>query len=168
MEQAAGPTRRAVLAGGARLAAALLAGEALAACRQLPVIGRGAPDRDVVLADEAADRERVLLAAYDAAMTAVPALVPRLSPLRAEHAEHLAALVPGVAPAATPSPAPTGPPLRVPAVPADAAGALAVLRALETDTADRHGGAAVRSGRGLAVVLASAAASEASHVQVLA
>lgn len=161
MEQARALSRRTVLTAAAAAAAA----GPLSGCQQLPVIGRAAPGPDVFTADEAADRERVLLAAYDAAMQAVPALVTRLSPLRAEHAEHLAALVPAQLP--TPSASPSPSPLPVPTVPAEPAGALAALRQLESDTADRHGGAAVRCGRGLAVLLASAAASEASHVQAL-
>lgn len=146
----------------------------VAGCRRLPVLGGpAAPDPDAALTDDAASRERVLLATYDAAAAAAPALAARLAPLRAEHVAHLAALgrsqvpaasaSPSVTPSTTPSPVPTPPP-----VPADAAGALAVLRELEAATATRHGDVAVRCGRGLAVVLASLAASEASHVGALA
>ena len=166
-----GPTRRAVL-----LAPVLGAVGAAAACTS----GGDGPDEapgphpDVVLADEAAERERRLLAAYDSALALAPALAERLAPLRAEHAEHLSALgvpeLPAPAPAdpsagapASPDPAPTPPPL-----PADPPGLLTALADLERTTSTSHAGAAVRSGRGLAVVLASAAASEASHVVALA
>lgn len=159
------PTRRAVLTGGI----ALLTTGPLSACRQLSVIGPSAPDPDVVTAADAADRERLLLATYDAAARAVPSLAARLSPLRAEHSTHLAALSPAALPDLTASatPSPTVSPLAVPVIPPDAAGVLRVLRQLESETATRHGGAAVRCGRGLSIVLASAAASEASHVQAL-
>jgi hypothetical protein len=120
-----------------------------------------------VLADAAAVRERSLLAAYDAAVALVPALAERLGPLRAEHAAHLAALAvpelppPSSGPSASPSPAPQ-------ALPADPAGLLAALAGLERAAASAHADACVRAGRGLAVVLASAAASEASHPVALA
>jgi hypothetical protein len=156
--------RRAVLRGGAALLAAAAAG-----CDLLPGATSGAgpapePDPDVVLADEAAARERRLLAAYDAALVRDPALAERLAPLRAEHAAHLAAL--GVAdppgPSASPAPAVPSPPL-----PAAPGALLPALADLERTTSTAHAGAAVRSGRGLAAVLASLAASEASHVVAL-
>jgi hypothetical protein len=119
------------------------------------------PHPDVVLADAAAARERSLLAAYDAALGLAPALAERLAPLRAEHAEHLAALdvpqlpTPSTEPSATPTPAPV--------LPADPPALLVALAGLERSAATAHADACVRAGRGLAVVLASAAASEASH-----
>jgi hypothetical protein len=180
------PTRRTVLRGSLALAATGLGGVAVPGCT-----GPGddepaappAPDPDVVRADEAAVRERRLLAAYDLAMERAPDLTERLAPLRAEHAEHLAALgVPDVpapvepvpdeaapdpgapedaAPADdVPAPAPRVP---APPLPLDPAALLPALADLERKTAAVHAGAAVRSGRGLAVVLAAAAASEASH-----
>jgi hypothetical protein len=157
------PSRRALLGGGV----AALAAPWLAACQRLPVIGGPpAPGRDVVLADEAADRERRLLAAYDAAAAAVPALAARLAPLRAEHTEHLAALGEPAQPAATATP--TSSPSPLPVVPPQPTAALALLRDLEQRAAVDHGGAAVRCGRGLAVVLASLSASESSHAAALA
>ena len=160
---AAAPSRRSVLRAGLLVPVAVTA-----ACTS----GDGDPDEppgphpDVVLADEAAARERRLLAAYDAAAALVPALAERLVPVRAEHAEHLAALgvpeLPSPAPAdptAAPTPvAPTAPPL-----PADPPALLASLADLERSASTAHADACVRAGRGLAVVLASAAASEASH-----
>jgi hypothetical protein len=53
------------------------------------------------LAARVADDERQLIAAYDAAIAAQPELTATLEPLRASHAAHLVALVPG----ATPTPA---------------------------------------------------------------
>jgi glucose dehydrogenase len=82
----------------------LLAAPVVASCRSLPVLdgGPAEPNPDVVLAQAAATRERVLLATYDAALAAVPALTGRLGPLRADHAAHLAAL--GLPEVPTPAP----------------------------------------------------------------
>jgi hypothetical protein len=149
------------------------------------------PPRDVVLADAAALRERRLLAAYDLALARAPELAERLLPLRAHHVEHLAALgvpdgaqpdgaepdgaqpdgaepgvagdqgaVPGAEPA-SPSPTPTA--VLPPPLPEDPAGLLAALADLERRASAAHAAACLRSGRGLAVVLASAAAGEAAH-----
>jgi hypothetical protein len=200
------PTRRSVLTGGLVVATGLGA-SALAGCT-LP--GSDDPDAppppphpDVVRADEAAARERRLIAAYDVALERAPELTERLAPLRAEHAEHLAALgvpdlpLPEAAPPqeppdgppdappdaeqlapqdaeqpappdgtepGAPEPTPSPPPRVVPPpLPLDPALLLPALADLERAAATAHAGAAVRSGRGLAVVLASAAASEASH-----
>lgn len=148
------PTRRVVLVGSA----AVLAGCSLD--RSGGAKGPPPPHPDLVLADEAAARERAMLAAYDAALALVPQLADRLAPVRAEHAEHLAALgVPDPVPSAPPAPASAPPP----ALPAEPGALLAALADLERSTSVTHAGAAVHAGRGLAVVLASAAASEASH-----
>jgi hypothetical protein len=84
------PSRRAVLGG----ALAGLAAPALAACTGSPGGPDDAPEvpRDVVAADRAVERERQLVAAYDAALVIAPALAERLLPLRADHEQHLAAL----------------------------------------------------------------------------
>jgi len=58
------------------------------------------------LAARVADDERQLIAAYDAAIAAQPELTPMLEPLRANHAAHLVALVPGSATSSA-SPRPT-------------------------------------------------------------
>jgi hypothetical protein len=47
------------------------------------------------LAARVADDERALIAAYDTAIAAQPALTSTLAPLRAEHAAHLVGLTPG-------------------------------------------------------------------------
>lgn len=166
------PTRRALLVGGMRVGLLGLAMPALAACT---ADGRPSPppppDPDVGRADEAAERERRLLAAYDAAVVLAPALADLLTPLRAEHAEHLAALGVAELPAPTADPS-APPPVAVlpppPALPSDPAALRAALAELERATANVHGDAAVLAGRGLAVVLASLAASEASHPVALA
>lgn len=110
-----------------------------------------APDPDDLLRDAAVARERALLAMYDGQT----ALSPALAGVRAEHAEHLAALL-GAATTAEPSAAPSAPV------------AVAALVAAEREAAAAHGSAALEASRELAGVLASLAASEASHAVVLA
>lgn len=178
-----GPSRRAVLRVGlgmplARplLGLSALAGTLVGCTTPQAPEPPPEPDPDVALTAQAADRERSLLAAYDAALAAVPSLTDRLAPLRAEHAEHLAALgaldpaptpsstsapptsSPPVSPPAPPSPPPTGP-----APVTDPATVLASLAEAERTVSGRHGDAAVRAGRELAGVLAALAASEAAH-----
>jgi hypothetical protein len=165
------PSRRAVLRAG-------LALPLLVACTgDQPDPGPPPPpDPDLALHDAAVTRERVLLDAYDAALLAAPSLALRLAPLRAEHAEHLLALDdadPAPAPSGSPSPsrspsasASAAPP--PPPPPADPATVLAGLVALEAETATGHGAGAVDASRELAVVLATLAASEASHRVALA
>lgn len=150
-----------------RRAALLSAGAGLlAACTSKPR-PRTAPavDPDTALAAAAVARELALLAAYDEALATSPALAPRLAALRAEHVEHLRAL--GQVPA---SPGASGTPPASPtptSAPAGRAAVLLRLRALERAGADGHAGAAMAASRRLAPVLASLAASEASHAAVL-
>ena len=121
-----------------------------------------APDPDTVLTVAAVAREQALLARYDDVLSAAPALAGVLGPLRAEHAAHLVAL--GATDAAAASPAPTPAPSASPA-------AVQVLRQdlarLEREAAAGHASGAVAASRRLAPVLASLAASEASHLAVL-
>jgi hypothetical protein len=182
------PSRRAVLRG-------VLVGLAcpLVACTGQP--REPAPPEpvppDVVAADRAADRERRLLAAYDAALLIAPQLAERLLPLRGEHAAHLDALGrPEVEQTAEPdptaqtgpaagsgqdaeagqdaAPGPTPPPAApAPVLPPDPAELLAALADLERRAGIAHASAAVRGGRGVAAVLASLAASEAAHAVAL-
>ena len=119
-------------------------------------------DPDVALRAGAVEREQALLQAYDTTLATVPSLAARLVPLRAEHAEHLAALT---GPVPTPS---SGAPSSS-AVPSPTAEPAALLRLL---TAEREAGAAhardvAAASRGLAGLLAALAASEASHSVVL-
>lgn len=134
------------------------------------------PHPDVVRAEAAVVRERRLLAAYDLALGRAPDLAERLAPVRAEHVEHLAAL--GVTdlatPTAQPAPDPTDDPTPEPTasasspagpppLPDDVGALLPALADLERAAAAQHAAVAVHCGRGLAVVLACAAASEATH-----
>ena len=116
------------------------------------------PDDAVVAA--AAAREHALVAAYDAALRDHPALSALLTPLREEHLQHLTALLPG-APAASPS-------ATTAAVRDRPERRRAALKALEAGAAREHGAAALAArSRSLAQVLATLAASEASHGVVL-
>ncbi len=140
------PTRRVLLSAGA---VGLVA--ACTPSHRPPSASRPArPDPDVALTAAAVDRELTLLAAYDAALAATPALASRLAPLRSEHAEHLMALRAGPAPVGSAATSPT-PVTRT------------SLRAAELAAAAAHAAAAVTASDRLAAVLASLAASEASH-----
>lgn len=160
--------RRALLA-----AAALLP---LAACTTAPA-PVPPPDPDDLLRGAAAERERALLADYDRLIAVLPALAVRLLPLRAEHAEHLIALVGPPAtgapvPSATPTPSPSSTPLPLPPevpLPPAIADALAALVTAEQTAAGAHVADALAAvERGLAGLLASLAASESSHAVALA
>lgn len=156
-------TRRAVLRAGLALPLA-------AACTDGAPAPPPPPDPDIALRAAAAERERALLAAYDAAVLAAPSLAGRIAAVRAEHAQHAAAVA-GPAAAtngprstdATPGASPSPSPVR----PRDAAAVLAELVAAERDAATRHASDALLSSRELAAVLASLAASEAAHVVAL-
>jgi hypothetical protein len=141
------PSRRAVLrvALGAPLAAA---------CTRSRAKRPAQPDPDDALRQAAILREQALLTRYDAAAAASPALAAQIAAIRAEHIEHLAALGHSVPSPGTPSSPPTtaGPPPT-----------LAQLAAAERAAAAEHTTDALQASRGLAVVLATLAASEASH-----
>ena len=173
-----GHPRRLVLLGA--LLAPLLP---LAACtgEDAPAAPRP-PDPDVALRGAAVAREQDLLALYDALLALTPArsgpAQAGLAGLRAEHAVHLAALLP---PAAGPSPgrsastgAPTpaastpAPGTAAPATPAPAAAPLAAVRVAEAAAAGAHAEAVVPASRGLAALLASLSAAESSHAVALA
>ena len=158
-------TRRGVLALAA-LALPLLAG----GCKGIGALGtppRAAPD--VAVARDVIAGERLLIARYTAVLVATPGLAGQLHPVLVQHTEHLARLRarlrdPGAAarPARTGRATPAAPP-----VPHAPAAALASLRTAED-------AAAASLARHLSVVspsfaqlLASIAASEASHAALL-
>jgi hypothetical protein len=107
-------------------------------------------DPDIALRESARQRELALLAAYDAAIESGPALAGRLAGVRAEHEQHLVALTAA-------APRPTGSAAQATVL------SLPQLVALERSTAAQHAADALVASRSLAVVLASLAASEASH-----
>lgn len=156
-------TRRDVLAAaGLGLTAACTSGAHLT---PTPVV-----DPDGALHTAALAREAALLAAYDDVLTTTPSLAARLSAVRAEHAEHLAALQ-ALRPTPSPvrSPSTPGAPSPVPRTSDRTDPATAVLRltSLERTSAATHASAAAAASRRLAPLLASLAASESSHAAVL-
>ena len=128
-------------------------------------------DPDLALRAEAVVREHTLVRAYDAALLAAPALRDRLLSVRAEHLAHLTAL--GAAPVGPPpgSPPPGSPPPgslpaaspATTAAPGPADAQLAALRTAERAAGVGHTAALQTASAALAVVLATLAASEASH-----
>lgn len=143
-------SRRALLAGGL----VLLAGCTRESGPPPP------PHPDDLVRAAAVERERALLREYDAVLLVLPALAPRLTQLRAQHAEHVLALT-GPGAAATESPSSAAVPQVPP--PPTAAAALADLIAAERAAGDAHGAAALDASRELAALLAALAASEHSH-----
>jgi hypothetical protein len=157
---------------GALAAAALVLPLLASACKGLSALGTPPrPLPDVAVARQAIASERELIARYTAVLAAMPALAAPLHPLLAEHAAHLSRLrgrlsVPG-APAGHP-PRPGRPATSSPAVvPPSRAAALAWLRAAEDDASAsllRHLPVVSPS---FAQLLASIAASEATHALLL-
>jgi hypothetical protein len=146
---------------------------------------------DQLLAAQVAAAEQALLAAYDAVAVAHPELAGRLAPFRADHAAHLAGLVPGATPSTSP-PSPTAqsstvtssavPASAVPpsAVPSSAASASAPLSSPPASTAilrqladlERSAAAAriddaVTTSGSLARLVASIGGCEAAHAALL-
>ena len=120
-----------------------------------------APTPDEVLRASLATSKAALIGRYDAALARHPALAGRLTPLRANHAEHLATLV-----APTPTPSPSGSTV---AVPADARAAVGELLAAERSaSAASTTGARSAAAAELVSLLGSIAACEATHAVVLA
>jgi hypothetical protein len=155
-----GLSRRAVLATGGVLT--------LSAC--LPGTDRepARPDPDLLLRRRVAGQVRDLVAAYAAVVAAFPQADARqlgtLRSLAAEHEAHVTALEP---PTATPSPSST-PTMSAPTVPSSMAGALRWLTGLERAAARRRSRQSLRAGPDLARLLASVAASDATHADQLA
>ncbi len=142
------PTRRTAISG---VLAGVLLGTGCTRSAGRATSQPSAPGLDASLRAAAVAREQGLLLAYDAAAAAHPGLAARLQPLRDEHAAHLGAL--GVP--ETPVGQMTGRP------------GLPQLRSAERSAAAAHAAAALDGSRSLAAVLASLAASEASHAGAL-
>src|SRR4051794_5717796 len=140
------PSRRRLLQATALLPA-LVSGTA--ACTH-PAEQPAVVDPDVALRAAAVARELDLLAAYDGVVGAPPARAAQLAAVRAEHAAHLVAL-------GTASPTPSATPSTTPVT-------VTELAARERAAAAAHAADALGASRQLAAVLASLAASEASHV----
>jgi hypothetical protein len=158
-------TRRGVLALTA-LGLPLLA----SACKGIAVLGTPPSQLpDVAAAREAIAGEQLLIARYRAVLAAMPALAGQLRPVLAQHTQHLARLRGRLRDPATARPAPSspGPAPATPPVPPSPTAAIAALRAAEDAAATallRHLGVVSPS---FAQLLASIAASEASHALLL-
>ena len=154
--------RRGLLA--AALAAPLLAAGCSRGFGALGTPPKPAPD--VAVLTGAMDAEKLMIARYEAVLARSPALSGALDPLLAEHRAHLAALAARLVPgAARPSPSASASPAVT--VPPETARAVAYLAAAEDSAAAaylRH--LTVRS-PSLAQLLASIAASEATHAAAL-
>ncbi len=157
--------RRSVLA-----AAIMTVPLAAAGCKGVGALGTPPePEPDVAMLRGAIGTEQALIARYRSAMAGSPGLAGTLSPLLAQHREHLARLTsmliepPGrsASPQATPSPASTAAPGSGPAA------TLAALEAAESDAARSLGGRLALAPPALAQLMASIAASEASHALLL-
>jgi hypothetical protein len=149
------PSRRQVLAG----VTVALAGACTSNHRP-----PAAPNPDVALTAAAIAREQALVTAYEAALLAHPRLRAELAPYRDDHAAHLQALRP------LPSPSPALPvtgPSPLPEPTAVLARQRAALAALERAAATAHATATATASPQLATLLASLAASEASHAALL-
>jgi hypothetical protein len=160
-----GPTRRAVLATGGALV--------LAACLPAENPHPPRPDPDLRLRRAVALEVRVLVAAYAAVAAAFPdagsARLARLRSLAAEHEAHIVALE-GPPPTASPSPSTrTGSPnpSAPPQVPSTPAAAVTWLAGLERAAAARRTGQVLAAGADLGRLLASIAACEATHADLL-
>ncbi|MFI6645565.1 hypothetical protein [Streptomyces sp. NPDC050504] len=159
--------RRVLIAGGTGVAAAALltgcggsgpgsdgsSGSASAAEAKR----RRAAGAEAALRGSAARTSGALLARYDAARAAHPALAARIAPLRAAAAEHLKALA-----------APRNPsPVRTPPPAADRRAALRELADAARRTSDAHTAALLDAPPELARLLASVAAACAAHAHLL-
>lgn len=168
-------TRRGVLAATA-VTLPLLAG----GCRGIGALGTPpTPQTDVALARAAIAREALMIARYQAVLAAVPGLRGRLKPLLGQHEEHLTRLrgrlidpgshgraaSPAASGHATPAVAGTGG--AVGAVPRTYGGALAYLRRAEDAAAAALAAHLQGASPSFAQLLASIAASEATHALVL-
>ena len=126
-----------------------------------PPTARATPTPTDRLLAAAAARERSLLAAYDEVLARHPDLAVRLSPYRADHAAHLLAVEPAAVVSATVAPSARRTP------PREQARLRARLRALEEQAAETYARAAAGAPPGHATLLASLAACEASHAELL-
>ena len=155
-----GATRRSVLA------ATMMTLPALAGCKGIGALGSPPrPRPDVAVARRAIASESQLVAHYEAVIARMPALAGSLGPLLTQHRDHLARLRGRLfeprpsAPQASPSVTP---------VPGTPAAAISLLRTAEQSAAHSLlGTLAAVSSPSFAQLLASIAASEASHALVL-
>jgi hypothetical protein len=157
--------RRSVLA--ATMLAVPLAAAGCKGVGGLGTLPKAAPD--VAVLRGAIGTEQALIAQYRSAMARSPGLAGTLGPLLAQHREHLARLtsmlIEPASPGAAPRPAPSSSRTAAPGSPA--AATLAALETAETDAASSLAARLALAPPALAQLLASIAASEASHALLL-
>ena len=155
--------RRSVLA-----AAAMTVPLAAAGCKGVGGLGtlpKAAPD--VAVLQHAIATEQALIARYHAALAGSPGLAGTLRPLLAQHREHLARLTSMLIVPATPSASPRPSASATAGAARPRAATLAALEAAETDAATSLVSRLALAPPALAQLLASIAASEASHALLL-
>ncbi len=166
-------TRRAVLAATAATLPLLAGG-----CKGISALGTPPePQADVAVARAAIAAETLIITRYEAVLAAVPALAGRLRPLLTQHEDHLvrlrARLIDPRAQGHATSPAPSARPSpgagagTVGAVPRTPAAAVAFLRQAERAAATAMASHLRTASPSFAQLLASIAASEATHALVL-
>jgi hypothetical protein len=156
-------TRRSVLAATALTVPLMAAG-----CKGVGGLGtlpKAAPD--VAVLHHAIATEQALIARYHAALAGSPGLAGTLGPLLAQHREHLARLTSMLIVPATPRPTPRPSPTATAGAARPRAATLAALEAAETDAASSLVRRLALAPPALAQLLASIAASEASHALLL-
>jgi hypothetical protein len=170
----AGTTRRRVLTASvlAALAATGTGGLAGCASEPSPWAKPPKPSPDVGALHDVIDAEYTMISKYTAVLAAFPALAGTMSPLLAQHREHLAALQarlvipPGTSPAQAAS-ATARPRPRRPRVPSSQAAAASYLRGAEQDQAAALAHRVAGVPPSLAQLLASIGACEAAHAALL-
>lgn len=141
---------------------------AVAACKGVGGLGtlpRQAPDVGVLR--HAIGTEQALIARYHSALAGSPGLDGTLGPLLAQHREHLARLAPMLIAPATPRATPRPSASATAGAASSRAATLAALEAAETDAASSLVRRLALAPPALAQLLASIAASEASHALLL-
>jgi hypothetical protein len=153
------------------LAAAVMSVPLVAAgCKGIGALGTPPKPRpDVAVLQDAISAEEVMIARYRSAISGSAGLAPTLTPLLDQHLAHLATLrsrliVPAGRPATLRPTKPSSAPTQVPATPA---AALSVLETAESNAARSLVSRLDVVGPSLAQLLASIAASEASHALLL-
>lgn len=157
--------RRSVLAAAVMTVPLMAAG-----CKGVGALGTPPePGPDVAMLRGAIGTEQALIARYRSAMAGSPALSGTLGPLLAQHREHLARLTSMLIEPASHSASPhtTPPPAGTAATGSGPAATLAALEAAETDAARSLASRLTLAPPALAQLMASIAASEASHALLL-
>jgi hypothetical protein len=154
------------------LAAAVMTVPLVAAgCKGVGALGTPPePGPDVAILRGAIGTEQALIARYRSAMAGSPALSGTLGPLLAQHREHLARLTSMLIEPASHSASPDSTPSTAGTAAAEsgpAAATLAALEAAETDAARSLASRLTLAPPALAQLMASIAASEASHALLL-